>query len=108
MLQTYYIPNVLQNEVGLSPILAKLIAACNGTEYFLVSWIAVFTVEKVGRRKLMLWSAAGMSICMVILAITDSIGGTKAGIAQTVFLFGFNSCFSIGWLGMSWLYPAGK
>jgi len=103
---TYYIPNVLQNQVGLSETLAKLIAACNGTEYFIASWIAVFTVERFGRRTLMLWGAAGMSISMIILAITDSIGGTKAGIGQTVFLFVFNTCFAVGWLGMTWLYPA--
>lgn len=121
---TYYIPNVLQNEVKLSPFLAKLIAACNGTEYFLASWIAVFTVEKFGRRKLMLFGAAGMSICMMVLAGTDSIGSSTAGIAETVFLFLFNTCFAselapvhprtqmntntvaVGWLGMTWLYPA--
>lgn len=97
---------MLQNEVGLSPFLAKLIAACNGTEYFLASWIAVFTIEKAGRRKLMLFGAAGMSICMVVLAITDSIGTSQTGIAETIFLFAFNTCFAIGWLGMTWLYPA--
>lgn len=32
----------------------KLIAACNGTEYFLVSLIPIFIIEMVGRRKLML------------------------------------------------------
>ena len=103
---TYYIPNVLQNEVGLTAFNAKLIAACNGTEYFAASWIAVFTIERIGRRKLMLFGAAGMSICMIVLAATDSVGSTKSGIAETVFLFLFNTCFAIGWLGMTWLYPA--
>lgn len=97
---------MLENQVGLSPLLAKLIAACNGTEYFLASWIAVFTVEKIGRRKLMLFGAAGMSMCMAVLAGTDSIGSTSSGIAETVFLFLFNTFFAIGWLGMTWLYPA--
>jgi hypothetical protein len=105
---TYYIPTVLQDQVGLAPTTAKIIAACNGTEYFMASWIAIFTVERVGRRQLMLFGAAGMSICMIVLSITLSIGGTKAGIAQTVFLFAFNTFFAIGWLGMTWLYPAGK
>lgn len=77
---TYYIPNVLQNQVRLSETSAKLIAACNGTEYFIVSWVAVFTVEIFGRGTLMLWGAAEMSMSMIVLAITDSIGGTKAGI----------------------------
>ena len=102
---TYYIPNVLENQVGLSPTLAKLIAACNGTEYFLASWVAVFAVERLGRRQLMLFGAAGMSLSMVALAICDSIG-SAAAIGQTVFLFVFNTFFAIGWLGMTWLYPA--
>ena len=105
---TYYIPNVLQGQVGLSETLAKLVAACNGTEYFLASIITIFTVEKLGRRPLMLWGAVGMSLSMVALAVTDSIGGTKAGIGQTVFLFVFNTFFAVGWLGITWLYPAGK
>jgi MFS family permease len=103
---TYYIPNIIQGQIGLSPIKAKVIAACNGTEYFAASWIAVFTIERFGRRGLMLFGAAGQSLCMVILAVTDSIGTSKSGIASIVFLFGFNTFFAIGWLGMTWLYPA--
>lgn len=94
-------------------------AACNGTEYFLASWIAVFTVEKVGRRKLMLFGAAGMAGSMAVLAATsrystDTLPGSTeltargkgSGIAAAVFLFVFNTFFAIGWLGMTWLYPA--
>ena len=103
---TYYIPTILQGQVGLSDFLSRLIAACNGTEYFAASWIAVFTIEKFGRRQLMLFGAAGMSGSMVILAITDSIGTANSGIASTIFLFIFNTFFAIGWLGMTWLYPA--
>ena len=103
---TYYIPNILEGQVGLSNILSRLIAACNGTEYFMASWIAVFTIERFGRRSLMIFGAAGMSVCMIVLAITDSIGSNKSGIGSTVFLFLFNTAFAIGWLGMTWLYPA--
>lgn len=111
---TYYIPTLLESNIGLSPTLSRLIAACNGTEYFLASWVAVFTVEKFGRRSLMIFGAVGMAVSMAILAIADSISsthmhttmGTKAGIAQTVFLFVFNTFFAVGWLGMTWLYPA--
>jgi predicted MFS family arabinose efflux permease len=94
---------VLENQVGLSAFNAKLIAACNGTEYFMASWIAVFTIEKFGRRKLMIFGAAGMAICMAVLAATDSLQTASGGIAETVFLFAFNTCFAIGWLGMTWL-----
>jgi hypothetical protein len=34
----------------------------------MASWIAIFTIEKFGRRSLMMFGAAGMSISMAILA----------------------------------------
>ncbi|KAJ9499524.1 hypothetical protein LTR99_009693 [Exophiala xenobiotica] len=103
---TYYAATIYQNEIGLTPLVSRVLAACNGTEYFLASWIAVFIIEKVGRRKLMLFGAAGMSASMVILAVMTKVGGTACGIVAAAFLFIFNTFFAIGWLGMTWLYPA--
>jgi sugar porter (SP) family MFS transporter len=103
---TYYAATIYQTEIGLSGFLSRILAAANGTEYFLASWIAVFIIEKFGRRSLMLFGAAGMSISMVILAVCTSVGGSQAGIGAAVFLFVFNSFFAVGWLGMTWLYPA--
>jgi len=103
---TYYAATIYENEIGLTPFISRILAACNGTEYFLASWIAVFIIEKVGRRKLMLFGAAGMSASMVILAVMTKIGGTTPGIVAAAFLFIFNTFFAIGWLGMTWLYPA--
>lgn len=103
---TYYIPTLLEDQVGLDPVTSRLISACNGTEYFLASLISIFAIEKFGRRTLMLFGAAGMSLSMVALAITSGINTTKSNIACCVFLFVFNTFFGIGWLGMTWLYPA--
>lgn len=103
---TYYIPVILENRLNMSLEISRIVAACNGTEYFLASWVAVFTIEQFGRRTLMLFGAAGMSISMVILAITASLHTSQGDVACAVFLFVFNTCFAIGWLGMTWLYPA--
>lgn len=96
---TYYAATIYENEIGLTPFISRILAACNGTEYFLASWIAVFIIEKVGRRKLMLFGAAGMSGSMVILAVMTKIGGSGPGIVAAAFLFIFNTFFAIGWLG---------
>ena len=89
---TYYAATIYENSLGFSGLIARLVAACNGTEYFLASWFAVFTVEKIGRRKLMLFGAAGMSISMVVLAICTSFPGQKApGAVAAAFLFIFNT-----------------
>ncbi|KAK4695568.1 hypothetical protein P7C71_g2206, partial [Lecanoromycetidae sp. Uapishka_2] len=37
---------------------------------------------------------------------TDNLGGKGPGIVAALFLFIFNTFFAIGWLGMTWLYPA--
>ncbi|EME84611.1 uncharacterized protein MYCFIDRAFT_134029 [Pseudocercospora fijiensis CIRAD86] len=108
---TYYAATIFENSIGLSPFLSRLLAALNGTEYFIASWIAIFTIEKIGRRKLMLFGAAGQAASMAILAGTTSVptdnpNSQQYGIAAAVFLFVFNSFFAVGWLGMTWLYPA--
>ncbi|PSR93860.1 major facilitator superfamily transporter monosaccharide [Coniella lustricola] len=104
---TYYAATIFVR-IGLSNFLSRLLAALNGTEYFIASWIAIFTIEKFGRRKLMLFGAIGQSLSMVVLAASSRYSATSqgAGITAAVFLFVFNSFFAIGWLGMTWLYPA--
>ncbi|KAG1837327.1 general substrate transporter [Suillus subalutaceus] len=83
-----------------------LIAAANGTEYFFASIIAIFIIDRIGRRKLMLFGAVGQCITMILLAVLGSVRGTGAQVVSAVLLFVFNSFFAIGWLGMTWLYPA--
>jgi sugar porter (SP) family MFS transporter len=103
---TYYAATIYQGQINLSPLISRLLAAANGTEYFLASFIAVYTIERFGRRQLMLFGAAGMSLSMAILAIMQAYPGTATGIVAAAFLFIFNTFFAIGWLGMTWLYPA--
>ncbi|KAK9236688.1 general substrate transporter [Lipomyces kononenkoae] len=85
---TYYAGTIYQNSIRLSPLNAKI---------------------RLGRRKLMIGGAIGQSVTMAILTATAYLadkGNSKAGIAAAVFLFVFNTFFGIGWLGMTWLYPA--
>ncbi|KAI2609228.1 general substrate transporter [Hypoxylon sp. NC1633] len=103
---TYYAP-VIYGGLGMSDFMARLLAALNGTEYFIASWPAVFLVERVGRRKLMLFGAAGQAASMAVLAGANSAPDNKgAQIVAIIFLFVFNTFFAVGWLGMTWLYPA--
>jgi hypothetical protein len=59
----------------------------------------------------MLFGAAGMSGSMALLAAMNYLsqihkGGSAPGIISALLLFVFNTFFAIGWLGMTWLYPA--
>ncbi|EIW82414.1 general substrate transporter [Coniophora puteana RWD-64-598 SS2] len=103
---TYY-ATVLFQRLGLSDTTSRIIAAANGTEYFLASLLAIVLIDRVGRRRLMLFGAVGQCITMILLAVLGSLqDNTGAQVVSAVLLFVFNSFFALGWLGMTWLYPA--
>ncbi|KAG2339173.1 general substrate transporter [Suillus weaverae] len=104
-LVTYY-ATILFQRLGLSDVNARITAAANGTEYFLASFLAYYAVDYVGRRQLMLIGTIGQCIVMLLLAILGYINNGPAQIVSVVLLFGFNTFFAIGWLGMAWLYCA--
>lgn len=103
---TYYATFLFENSLGFSSEMSRLLAAANGTEYFLASLVALPLIERTGRRTLMLFGAFGMMASMAILAGTVSTGTTLPngapklnatyGVTATVFLFVFNTFFAIG------------
>ncbi|KAH9208327.1 general substrate transporter [Leptodontidium sp. 2 PMI_412] len=106
---TYYATSIYENSIGLSPVNARIVAACQNTAYVAVACIAIFTIERVGRRKLLLVGSVGQMSSMAILCGTVWLanrGNTVAGIVASFFIFFFNAFFGLGWLGIPWLYPA--
>lgn len=107
---TYYAGTIFEQYIGMSALNSRILAACNGTEYFLASFIAFFTIEHFGRRKLMMFGACGQSLSMTLLTIltifADRNNDKSLGIGAAVMLFVFNTFFAVGWLGMTWLLPA--
>ncbi|EKM59406.1 uncharacterized protein PHACADRAFT_137121 [Phanerochaete carnosa HHB-10118-sp] len=102
---TYY-ATLLFERLGIDDVKSRIIAACNGTEYFLASLVAIALIDRVGRRRLMLFGSVGQTLTMVLLAVLGSVDTPAAQIVSAVLLFVFNSFFAVGWLGMTWLYPA--
>ena len=110
---TYYATSVFLSIVPEAKT-ARLLTCGNGTEYFAASLVALFMIDTLGRRWLMLSTAFMMSASMAILAGTVSvvdaqklqgISGGPESYAAAFFLYFFNTMFAFGWLGMTWLYP---
>ncbi|ODN88841.1 sugar transporter [Cryptococcus wingfieldii CBS 7118] len=105
---TYYLTSVLSG-LGLSDEMSRVISGVNGTCYFLTSLIAIAIIERAGRRSLMLWMALAQCATMAVLAGLYNKAQDQNKAAQVVsvlMLFLFNTWFSIGFLGITWLYPA--
>ncbi|PPJ59199.1 hypothetical protein CBER1_03038 [Cercospora berteroae] len=103
---TYYAPVIFQQSVGLSHSLSLLLAGFNGIAYFFSSLPPIWILDRLGRRKLMLFACTAQACCMAILAGTVWDGSTSSGIVATIMLFLFNFFFAVGLLAIPWLLPA--
>ena len=100
--------------MGLTNELARLLAACNSVSYLLFSLIAIPNVERWGRRRLLMFGAAGQGFCYLVITIllrysadpsyTPEAQKTIAS-ASIAFFFLYYVFFGIGFQGVPWLYP---
>ncbi|KAL0258638.1 hypothetical protein SLS55_006135 [Diplodia seriata] len=108
---SYYLPYVLINSVGLDNNLARLLAACNSVSYLLFSLIGIPNVERWGRRKMMIYAAAGQCMCYLFITICLRYAQPQYSTskqwasASVAFFFLYYVFFGIGWQGVPWLYP---
>ncbi|TVY57074.1 Sugar transporter STL1 [Lachnellula cervina] len=102
----YYAPVVYANTMNLSRELSLILGGCTSLTYLLASFIPLFTVEKYGRRALLMFSAAGLCFCFSMVSILLSIGTRSTAYAATAFVFIFQIFLGVGWLPIPWFYPS--
>ena len=93
---TYYAPTLFQTSLGMSQHLALLLGALLQVWYLGASFVTWYTIDRVGRRKLLILNALGMCVVLVAEAICVSINSTPSAIAAVVFVFAFEACFTWG------------
>lgn len=114
---SYYLPTVLITSVGFDNRMARLLAACNSVSYLLFSLIGIPNVERWGRRKMLMYAAAGQCFCYLLITILlrfselrqeqgDVIAQKQLASASVAFFFLYYVFFGIGFQGVPWLFPA--
>lgn len=106
---SYYLPTVLTTSVGLSESLARLLTACNSVQYLCFSMIGIPNVERWGRRKLMIFGAAGQCFCYILITALiryNELPGYphahEVASASVAFFFLYYVFFGIGMQGVPW------
>ncbi|KAJ4423149.1 hypothetical protein N0V82_002143 [Gnomoniopsis sp. IMI 355080] len=101
-----YATVIFQTNLGMSSENSRALTGGALTWKFLSSFIAFFTIDRLGRRAVFMISGTGMACCMVALAVATSFGveNTAAQIVAGVFIYLFNTFVPIGFLGANFLY----
>ncbi|KAL9948282.1 hypothetical protein ACHAQF_001816 [Verticillium nonalfalfae] len=104
-LSVYY-STVIFRQVGLSQFMAQLLAALMNTLFAAGTIPLVYTIEKFGRRNIMMYSAVVLTMCMVVfvamIGLPNPTGATQWTAVGAIFIY--NTVFGYGWIGVCWLY----
>ncbi|KAL1859769.1 hypothetical protein VTK73DRAFT_7446 [Phialemonium thermophilum] len=106
----YYETTIFVKVAGFSLSLANLMAGLLATWLVVASFIPMYLIDILGRRKILLSTVTGMSLCFVGIAVALSqseANHNKAadGIAMTVLFFVYMALFVTGFQAIVFLYP---
>jgi len=108
---SYYMSYVFVHALHLGTLESRILSAAGSMDYLLFSFLAYFVIERYGRRRIMMISAAWCSICWIIIAAAGRYSDSgmphsrACGIVVVTFFFVFWAAFAMGVLGVPWLYP---
>lgn len=102
----FYTAVIYSSLLGLSPLTSRILSGCTYIFQLGCSFIAFYTIDRIGRRILMMFGTTGMGCVFIILAATIANAETSkacsAVAAACVFMITF--FFAIGALGINYLY----
>ena len=102
-----YYSTVTLSQAGASPTLVNLLAGVQNIIFAAGCVPLYFTVEKFGRRTILLYSAILMSTLMLIFVVLQGLNPTQAmSWASIGIIWVFLFFMSWGWQGCVWLYCA--
>ncbi|CAG8165297.1 unnamed protein product [Penicillium salamii] len=104
----YYLPVVLTRSVGLDTRMALILSAVDSMSLMFWGFIAAFLIDRIGRKKLMLFGAAGSSLCFALVAVGLRYGSNNRNmsILAVVFIFIYYVFYGVSLLSIPYIYPA--
>ena len=105
----YYAPEIFK-ELGYETSAALLTTVVLAIVDLTFTVVAIWTVDRVGRKPLMIVGSAGMGLCLVSMGLASFAGETSTW--MLVFIIGYKACFAISvgpvtWVILSEIFPTG-
>jgi sugar porter (SP) family MFS transporter len=102
----YYASYLFINNLGMSQHSAGLTSGGLSCVFWGGTLTAIFTVDRVGRRPVLLWGAVGCATCMICYTVGLAVYSQPSLTMATVFIFLFEFCYGCSWCGLPFLYAA--
>jgi SP family xylose:H+ symportor-like MFS transporter len=104
----YYAPEIFKGMSGAQIDAALLQTIVVGAVNLTFTVIAIWTVDKIGRKPLMIFGSTGMGICLTALGSSAYFGRTDVWMLP--FMLGYIACFAISvgpvtWVILSEIFP---
>lgn len=96
----YYAPVIFKN-LGSNTDTALLQTTVVGATNISFTVLAIFTVDRIGRKPLQLIGATGMAIFMLAFGTACNMGYT--GIFSVFLIVGYIACFAMSWGAVTWV-----
>jgi MFS transporter, SP family, xylose:H+ symportor len=96
----YYAGNIFRN-MGNSNDSSMIQTIIVGIDNLVFTVLAIFTVDRFGRKPLMIIGGVGMAISMIALGFSFYFG--KLGILALVFMLTYTAAFAMSWGPVTWV-----
>jgi len=101
-----YYSTLIFARMGYSSFLSSLLAAVMNTLCAVGTFALPPTIERIGRRPILIWTAVGCTGSMLIFVtmINLPVQTVATGWVAVAFVIMYNFFFGFGWAGVPWLY----
>lgn len=104
---TFYANTIFEQYLNMTSTVSGVLSGCMEIIQVIGALLATITIDRFGRRPLMIFSGIGMAICMALLAGLTSNKDNKAALdVAVVALFAINFIYSVGFAGVCFCYSA--
>ena len=97
----YFAPRIFESMGVSNNMLFTVIMGVINISFTLV---AVFTVEKIGRKPLLIWGSLGMAIGALGVALSNVV--TLPAVVPVLSIMVYSACFMFSWGPICWVYMA--
>ncbi|KAF9893034.1 hypothetical protein FE257_012445 [Aspergillus nanangensis] len=102
----YYLPVVLKRSFKFSDRMSLILSAVDSMQWMFWAGMASFVIDRVGRRRLLIFGSAGQSLCFAMAAIGLAIDTKPMNGVAVAFIFLFYFFFGLSFLVIPFMYPS--